>query len=44
MIRTVKPKNARAKRALDKKEAKLVENVKQASFIHSWSNFYQVVA
>ncbi|CDO91882.1 unnamed protein product [Kluyveromyces dobzhanskii CBS 2104] len=33
MIRTVKPKNARAKRALDKKEAKLVENVKQALFI-----------
>ncbi|CAL9734866.1 ribosome biogenesis protein Rpf2p [Monosporozyma servazzii] len=33
MIRTVKPKNARAKRALDKKEAKLVENTKQALFI-----------
>lgn len=34
MIRTVKPKNARAKRAMDKKEPKLVENVKQASFVH----------
>ncbi|CCD25366.1 rRNA-binding ribosome biosynthesis protein RPF2 NDAI_0F00470 [Naumovozyma dairenensis CBS 421] len=33
MIRTVKPKNARSKRALDKKEAKLVENVKKALFI-----------
>lgn len=33
MIRTVKPKNARAKRALEKKEAKLVENTKQALFI-----------
>lgn len=33
MIRTVKPKNARAKRALVKREAKLVENVKQALFI-----------
>lgn len=33
MIRTVKPKNARAKRALEKKEAKVVENVKQALFI-----------
>lgn len=33
MIRTVKPKNARSKRALEKKEAKLVENVKQALFI-----------
>lgn len=33
MIRTVKPKNARAKRALEKKEAKLVENVKQALFV-----------
>ncbi|AGO12689.1 AaceriADR215Cp [[Ashbya] aceris (nom. inval.)] len=33
MIRTVKPKNARAKRALDKKEPKLVENVKQALLI-----------
>ncbi|SCV03663.1 LAMI_0H09956g1_1 [Lachancea mirantina] len=33
MIRTIKPKNNRAKRALDKKESKLVENVKQALFI-----------
>ncbi|SCU85424.1 LAME_0D01288g1_1 [Lachancea meyersii CBS 8951] len=33
MIRTVKPKNARAKRALDKKEPKLVENTKQALFV-----------
>lgn len=33
MIRTVKPKNARSKRALEKKEAKLVENVKKAIFI-----------
>ncbi|AET39127.1 rRNA-binding ribosome biosynthesis protein RPF2 Ecym_4046 [Eremothecium cymbalariae DBVPG len=33
MIRTINPKNARAKRALDKKEPKLVENVKQALFI-----------
>ncbi|KAL6937375.1 rRNA-binding ribosome biosynthesis protein rpf2 [Hanseniaspora osmophila] len=33
MIRTVKPKNARSKRALEKKESKLVENVKQALFI-----------
>lgn len=33
MIRTVKPKNARAKRALDKRESKLVENVKQALFV-----------
>ncbi|KAL3233557.1 Ribosome biogenesis protein RPF2 [Nakaseomyces bracarensis] len=33
MIRTVKPKNARAKRALEKKESKLVENTKQALFI-----------
>ncbi|CCC70929.1 hypothetical protein NCAS_0G00420 [Naumovozyma castellii] len=33
MIRTVKPKNARSKRALDKKEAKLVENVKKALFV-----------
>lgn len=33
MIRTVKPKNARAKRALEKKEPKLVENVKQALFV-----------
>ncbi|AMD21227.1 HEL053Wp [Eremothecium sinecaudum] len=33
MIRTVKPKNARAKRALEKKEAKLVEDVKQALFV-----------
>ncbi|KAJ8141944.1 hypothetical protein OXX80_002886 [Metschnikowia pulcherrima] len=33
MIRTVKPKNARSKRALAKKEAKLVENTKQALFV-----------
>ncbi|AAS52135.1 ADR215Cp [Eremothecium gossypii ATCC 10895] len=33
MIRTVKPKNARAKRALEKKEPKLTENVKQALLI-----------
>ncbi|SCU77618.1 LADA_0A01354g1_1 [Lachancea dasiensis] len=33
MIRTVKPKNARAKRALDKKEPKLTENTKQALFV-----------
>ncbi|CCE64963.1 hypothetical protein TPHA_0J01410 [Tetrapisispora phaffii CBS 4417] len=33
MIRTVKPKNNRAKRALEKKESKLVENVKKALFV-----------
>jgi ribosome production factor 2 len=33
MLKTVKPKNARAKRALNKKEPKLMENVKQALFI-----------
>ncbi|CCK72814.1 rRNA-binding ribosome biosynthesis protein RPF2 KNAG_0L01950 [Huiozyma naganishii CBS 8797] len=33
MIRTVKPKNARAKRALEKREPKLVENVKRALFV-----------
>lgn len=33
MIRTVKPKNARSKRALAKKEAKLVENTKTALFV-----------
>ena len=33
MIRTVKPKNARAKRALEKRESKLVENTKQALFV-----------
>lgn len=33
MIRTVKPKNARSKRALAKKEAKLVENTKKALFV-----------
>ncbi|KAK6866614.1 Ribosome biogenesis protein RPF2 [Candida tropicalis] len=33
MIRTVKPKNARSKRALVKKEAKLVENTKTALFV-----------
>ncbi|CCE83880.1 Piso0_004476 [Millerozyma farinosa CBS 7064] len=33
MIRTVKPKNARSKRALAKKEAKIVENTKKALFV-----------
>lgn len=33
MIRTVKPKNARSKRALERRESKLVENTKQALFI-----------
>ncbi|ODV78062.1 Brix-domain-containing protein [Suhomyces tanzawaensis NRRL Y-17324] len=33
MIRTVKPKNARSKRALAKQEAKLVENTKTALFV-----------
>ncbi|KAK6458042.1 ribosome biogenesis protein RPF2 [Scheffersomyces xylosifermentans] len=33
MIRTIKPKNARSKRALAKKEAKLVENTKTALFV-----------
>lgn len=33
MLKTIKPKNARSKRALNKKEPKLVENVKQALFI-----------
>lgn len=33
MIRTVKPKNARSKRALVKKEAKLIENTKSALFV-----------
>lgn len=33
MIRTVKPKNARSKRALDNKESKIIENVKTALFI-----------
>ncbi|CAI5756658.1 unnamed protein product [Candida verbasci] len=33
MIRTVKPKNARSKRALAKKEAKLIENTKSALFV-----------
>lgn len=33
MIRSVKPKNARAKRALEKKESKIVENIKTALFI-----------
>lgn len=33
MIRSVKPKNARSKRALAKKEAKLVENTKSALFV-----------
>ncbi|QPG75040.1 rRNA-binding ribosome biosynthesis protein rpf2 [Brettanomyces nanus] len=33
MIRTVKPKSARSKRAMDKKQPKIVENVKSALFI-----------
>lgn len=33
MIRTIKPKNARSKRALAKKDAKLVENTKTALFV-----------
>ncbi|KAH3675008.1 hypothetical protein WICMUC_002840 [Wickerhamomyces mucosus] len=33
MIRTVKPKNARSKRALKDKESKLIENVKTALFV-----------
>lgn len=33
MIRTIKPKNARSKRALAKKEARLVENTKAALFV-----------
>ncbi|KAI3404362.1 RPF2 [Candida oxycetoniae] len=33
MIRTIKPKNARTKRALAKREAKLVENTKTALFV-----------
>ncbi|CDK28187.1 unnamed protein product [Kuraishia capsulata CBS 1993] len=33
MIRTIKPKNNRSKRALDKKESRIVENVKTALFI-----------
>ncbi|PWN53312.1 Brix-domain-containing protein [Violaceomyces palustris] len=33
MIRTTKPKNARSKRALEKKEAKEVENTKTAIFV-----------
>lgn len=33
MIRTIKPKNARSKRALEKKQPKIVENVKTALFI-----------
>ncbi|KAL6927962.1 hypothetical protein ACO0SA_004585 [Hanseniaspora valbyensis] len=33
MIRTVKPKNARSKRALENKEGKIIENVKTALFI-----------
>ncbi|CED83019.1 Protein required for biogenesis of the ribosomal 60S subunit [Phaffia rhodozyma] len=33
MIRTVKPKNARAKRALEEREAKVVENPKTAIFV-----------
>jgi len=33
MIRTVKPKNARSKRALEKKQPKIVENVKTVLFV-----------
>lgn len=33
MLRTIKPKNARTKRVLDERAAKLVENTKQAIFI-----------
>lgn len=33
MIRTVKPKNARSKRALKDRESKMVENVKRALFV-----------
>ncbi|KAG7828826.1 hypothetical protein KL920_003322 [Ogataea angusta] len=33
MIRTIKPKNARSKRALDKRQPKIVENVKTALFV-----------
>lgn len=33
MLRTVKAKNARSKRALDKKQPKVVENVKKALFV-----------
>lgn len=33
MLRTVKPKNARSKRALDKRSSKAVENVKKALFV-----------
>ncbi|KAG0681687.1 rRNA-binding ribosome biosynthesis protein rpf2 [Pichia californica] len=33
MIRSTKPKNNRAKRAIEKKESKIVENVKSALFI-----------
>ncbi|GME67378.1 unnamed protein product [[Candida] boidinii] len=38
MIRSVKPKNARAKRALEKKAPKIVENVKTALFIPGHSS------
>ncbi|KAK8843952.1 hypothetical protein IAR55_006744 [Kwoniella newhampshirensis] len=33
MLRTIKPKNARVKRALDKREAQIVENEKTAIFV-----------
>lgn len=33
MLRTVKAKNARSKRALDKKQPKVVENIKKALFV-----------
>ena len=33
MIGTIKPKNARSKRALAKRKAKLVENTKSALFV-----------
>ncbi|VEU22285.1 DEKNAAC103293 [Brettanomyces naardenensis] len=38
MIRSVKPKNARSKRALERKEAKIVENVKTALFVPGQSS------
>lgn len=38
MIRTVKPKNARSKRALEKREPKLVENTKSAIFVRGQSS------
>ncbi|WRT69244.1 uncharacterized protein IL334_006228 [Kwoniella shivajii] len=37
MLRTIKPKNARVKRALDKREPQLVENEKTAIFVRGQS-------